>query len=61
MILVGIDVAKDKHDCFIMNSDGEILAKAFSLGVCQNLWLVLYYLCGRSYHVFMVSLYQILW
>lgn len=30
MILVGIDVAKDKHDCFIMNSDGEVLAKAFS-------------------------------
>lgn len=30
MILVGIDVAKDKHDCFIMNSDGEILAKAFT-------------------------------
>lgn len=30
MILVGIDVAKDKHDCFIMNSDCEILAKAFS-------------------------------
>ena len=30
MILVGIDVAKDKHDCFIMNSDGEILVKAFT-------------------------------
>nr|WP_299446009.1 IS110 family transposase [uncultured Phascolarctobacterium sp.] len=30
MILVGIDVAKDKHDCFIMNSDGEILAKSFT-------------------------------
>lgn len=30
MILVGIDVAKDKHDCFIMSSDGEILAKAFT-------------------------------
>lgn len=30
MILVGIDVSKDKHDSFIMNSDGEILAKAFS-------------------------------
>ena len=30
MILVGIDVAKDKHDCFIMNSDGEILSKAFT-------------------------------
>lgn len=25
MIYVGIDVAKDKHDCFAMNSDGEIL------------------------------------
>ncbi len=22
MIYVGIDVAKDKHDCFITNSDG---------------------------------------
>lgn len=30
MILVGIDVSKDKHDCFIMNSDGEILTKAFT-------------------------------
>lgn len=30
MILVGIDVAKDKHDCFIMNSDCKILAKAFT-------------------------------
>ena len=25
MIYVGIDVAKDKHDCFAMNSNGEIL------------------------------------
>ena len=30
MILVGIDVAKDKHDCFIMNSDGEALTKVFT-------------------------------
>lgn len=30
MILAGIDVAKNKHDCFIMNSDGEILVKAFT-------------------------------
>ena len=30
MIYVGIDVAKDKHDCVITNSDGEVLAKAFS-------------------------------
>ena len=26
MTIVGIDVAKDKHDCYIVNSDGEILA-----------------------------------
>ena len=25
MIYVGIDIAKDKHDCFITNSDGEVL------------------------------------
>ena len=25
MVYVGIDVAKDKHDCFIANSDGEVL------------------------------------
>lgn len=29
--LVGIDVAKDKHDCFIMNSEGEVLAKSFTI------------------------------
>ena len=25
MIYIGIDVAKDKHNCFITNSDGEVL------------------------------------
>lgn len=30
MIYVGIDVAKDKHDCFITNSDGEVLFNSFS-------------------------------
>ncbi len=33
MIVVGIDVAKDKHDCFIMNSEGEVLFNPF---VIQN-------------------------
>ena len=33
MITVGIDVAKDKHDCFIMNSEGEVLFNPF---VIQN-------------------------
>ena len=31
MIFVGIDVAKDKHDCFISNSDGEVLFQPFSI------------------------------
>ena len=31
MIYVGIDVAKDKHDCFITNSDGEVLFAAFTI------------------------------
>ena len=31
MIYVGIDVAKDKHDCFITNSDGEVLFKSFAI------------------------------
>ena len=31
MIYVGIDVAKDKHDCFITNSDGEVLFKVFTV------------------------------
>lgn len=30
MIYVGIDVAKDKHDCFITDSDGEVLFSAFT-------------------------------
>ena len=33
MIYVGIDVAKDKHDCFVMNSEGEVLFNSF---VIQN-------------------------
>ena len=31
MICVGIDVAKDKHDCFIMNTEGEVLAEVFTV------------------------------
>lgn len=31
MIYVGIDVAKNKHDCFITNSDGEVLFKSFTI------------------------------
>ena len=31
MICVGIDVAKDKHDCCIIGPDGKILFKAFTI------------------------------
>ena len=31
MICVGIDVAKDKHDCVILNSEGKILAGVFTI------------------------------
>ena len=31
MIIVGIDAAKNKHDCFIINSDGEVLFDVFTI------------------------------
>ena len=31
MICVGIDVAKDKNDCFILSSEGEVLADVFTI------------------------------
>ena len=31
MICVGIDVAKDKHDCFILSSEGVVLADVFTI------------------------------
>ena len=31
MIYVGIDVSKDKHDCFIANSEGKALMDVFTI------------------------------
>ncbi len=31
MISVGIDVSKDKHDCFIVSSEGEVLTDLFTI------------------------------
>ena len=31
VVSVGIDVAKDKHDCFIHSSEGEVLADVFTI------------------------------
>ena len=31
MIAVGIDVSKDKHDCFIVDSEGTVLADVFTV------------------------------
>ena len=36
MIFIGIDVAKDKHDCFIISSDGEILCDVFTIANTLN-------------------------
>ncbi len=31
VVSVGIDVSKDKHDCFIVSSEGEVLADVFAI------------------------------
>ena len=31
MILVGIDIAKDKHECYIRTLEGSVLHKPFSI------------------------------
>lgn len=31
VISVGIDVSKDKHDCFILSSEGEVLSDVFTI------------------------------
>ena len=31
VVFVGIDVSKDKHDCFIVSSDGDVLADVFTI------------------------------
>jgi transposase len=31
MVYVGIDIAKDKHDCFIISSEGEVLQDVFTI------------------------------
>lgn len=42
MIYVGIDVAKEKHDCCITNSEGEILAAPFTITNNKDGFLSLY-------------------
>lgn len=36
MLYVGIDVAKDKHDCFIISSEGEVLQDVFTIPNTMN-------------------------
>ena len=40
VISVGIDVSKDKHDCFIVSSEGEVLADVFTIPQ-HNGWIPL--------------------
>ena len=50
MIFVGIDIAKDKHDCCILNSDGEVLFKPFTIS--NNLE-------GHSRHIYDLYKYEL--
>lgn len=55
MVCVGIDVAKDKHDCFILSSEGEVLADVFTIqnnaeGFNTLLQTILLYPKGASTH-----------
>ena len=31
VVSVGVDASKDKHDCFILSSEGEVLADVFTI------------------------------
>ena len=31
VVSVGVDVSKGKHDCFILSSEGEVLADVFTI------------------------------
>ena len=42
MVYVGIDVAKDKHDCYIVNSDGMVLAEVFTIANDQDGFTLLF-------------------
>ena len=42
MIYISIDVAKDKHDCFITNSDGKVLFNVFTIPNNRQGYDVLY-------------------
>ena len=51
MIYVGIDVAKDKHDCFITNSENEIVFKPFTISNNLGTYLAKKRAEGKHYNV----------
>ncbi len=53
ILYVGIDVAKDKHDCFAMNSDGEILIEKLTnnLDVFESLYNSLMNFSNSLYNI----------
>ena len=42
MIYVGIDVAKDKHDCYIVTAEGKVLAEVFTIANNRDGFMELY-------------------
>lgn len=59
MILVGIDVAKDNHECFIRTLEGNILHKPFSITNNLEGFEELYYL-ARSCLLLFSILYKLI-
>ncbi|MBR2038055.1 MAG: transposase [Lachnospiraceae bacterium] len=58
MIYVGIDVAKDKHDCFITNSDGEVLYKPYTIPNSKDVFNELYNkICSTTHY--QTNIYQL--
>ena len=47
MFLVGIDVAKDKHDCFICDSGGMCLKMSLPFPMIGRVSIFFYLLCQR--------------
>lgn len=59
MFYLGIDVAKDKHDCIIIGSDGEVLVKPFTIPNNRNGFdglLARIKMCGKDFSKMRIGL-----
>ena len=60
MFFVEIDVAKDRHNCFIIRSKGDILADVFTIANSkEGLFSICVLFAAMGYRSIMPSLYFI--